>query len=1014
MLLAALAAGSLSPVLGPTPARADETVDACVNAKDPDQAIAACSKLLDNAPGAPSGQALIDKVSAFVDRGLAHYNKDDYEHALADYEEALKLDPRNATAIRLRGFVYLSSKDYKRASADFDKALELAPNSFEAYAGRAMVRANLGDEKGAGADLKRAKLLNSDSEVVANAERSVKAALEAPKAAQTDQSQSGTTASGESAAGSGTSTASSDAEAGTASSETSDKSSDASGAAAAGTGTADACLKATSTDEAIAACSSFLDSVAGNVSGQSALDKVAALIGRGKAYYDKQDYAHAKGDFEAAIALAPNSADAYAGRAMARANLGDDKGAGSDLKRARLLNPDSDLVAAADKAVKAAGTDKAQGGMAADASASGSGNDTAAGGGTADSGSNAAQGGSAPGSGTLSAGCTDAPQDDAGAHRVIEACSADIEHDPQNAAAYDNRGLAHQTLNDAAAALEDYTKALAIAPDTVTYLIDRGSALDVLGKYEEAEAEFTKALKLDPKSALAYTNRAGVRGALGNADGAFDDVEAAFRIAPKAAASYDALGFALNAKGYHALALAAFQRALEIDPKDALANQWVGQEAEAVGAASAAPGTGTAAAGAGEQPATDGKRPEGMTGMPAEASETAAPAPSGAESLAPTVKAYNASGLKLLQQVADGSGNMVLSPYSIGTAMAMALSGARGDTAEEMAHVLEHSLASDAIDAGNMELLAKLRALPSLAGDDDTFALVTANALMTPFSRDAVSKDYAANLQKAYEAEMFSHLGLADINEWVSRKTRGKIDRLLEHLDDNVQLLLINTIYMRAKWHMQFDPGLTEKGTFHVSESDETTVPMMHSSSEYALAKLDGFRALSLPYVKLSLAMTILLPDDTEGAAKVLAGLDATSVGDIQAKLEAAEFAPIDLTLPRFKVHSRPKIVAAFQSLGMKLAFDRDKADFSGLTGPGTAKSGMAIHDIVHEADLEVSEVGTEAAAATAVELAPGAGAPGPTPPEEVVVDHPFVLLITERTTGAILFAGLITDPSKE
>jgi serpin B len=416
-------------------------------------------------------------------------------------------------------------------------------------------------------------------------------------------------------------------------------------------------------------------------------------------------------------------------------------------------------------------------------------------------------------------------------------------------------------------------------------------------------------------------------------------------------------------------------------------------------------------------------------------------------------QAYNASGQQLFGKLASTPGNIVFSPYSIGSAMAMVLSGARGATAAEMAKVLQHRLGPADIDAANGEVLRilngydKSAVAPNCAGGlqwsgqrcEGTPAadgrcpftarregerciadpvrvaasakLLAANALMMLGKSQAFATAYQALVKDKYAAEVFAGVGLDEVNGWVSNKTEGKIPRMLEALNPDAAAVLLNAIYFKARWASTFSESATRSDAFNLAAARRVEVPMMRRTGYYGLVARQGYRAIRLPYDVGALGMIIVLPDEVEGIATVAKRLDAEELSALASELDATPAKPVALAVPRFKTRFSADLKAVFAELGMREAFDERRADFSGMTGRPASEGSIGINAIVHRAFIDVMEGGTEAAAATAVIMAPGS-APRPEPdPEPFRVDHPFLFLILDRTTGAILFEGRIVDP---
>ncbi len=416
-------------------------------------------------------------------------------------------------------------------------------------------------------------------------------------------------------------------------------------------------------------------------------------------------------------------------------------------------------------------------------------------------------------------------------------------------------------------------------------------------------------------------------------------------------------------------------------------------------------------------------------------------------------RAYNATGQQLFGQFAATPGNVVFSPYSVGTAMSMALSGARGDTASEMMRALSMRMATDAIDMANAEMLSilngydhsaappicppratvngadcEMRPLDNnrcqfgllLVGDrcvgpgtpPPSARFLAANALMLGKRGDLIAADYVAALKTKYAAEVFKDASLDDINGWVAKKTEGKIAKMLDRLDPNSVAVLLNAVYFKARWASVFDPKLTKDETFNLTRSQKADVPMMNQTTSFSLVSRGGYRAVRLNYQVPELGLVVVLPDDVEGAGAVAARLGANALADLFTALRDGQAKkPVALTLPRFKAEYRADLVAPFRQAGIQKAFDANNADFSGMTGQPATAGRLHIDRIVHRAVIEVAEESTEAAATTAVGVRSMA-VPAPMPtPVSFRVDHPFLFYLVDDTTGAILFQGRIADP---
>ena len=289
--------------------------------------------------------------------------------------------------------------------------------------------------------------------------------------------------------------------------------------------------------------------------------------------------------------------------------------------------------------------------------------------------------------------------------------------------------------------------------------------------------------------------------------------------------------------------------------------------------------------------------------------------------------------------------------------------------------------------------------------------LITANALMLAKRADLISAEFTALVRDKYGAAVHQGAGLDEVNAWVRQKTEGKIDRILDKLDPDAAAVLLNAVYLKAAWASTFAKSATRDDDFKLSARQTVRVPMMRQEASFSVVERTGYRAIRLDYVERALGMVIVLPNEVEGLAAVAQRLDAPSSpahGQVERRLAQPGRAGAAALQDRF----RGRFVMPFQKAGMTLAFS-DAADFSGMTGGKLGQAaGVKIGDIQHRAMIDVSEQGTEAAAATAVVMVPARSAPSERPsPIPFVVDRPFLFYIVDDASGAILFQGRIADP---
>lgn len=379
-------------------------------------------------------------------------------------------------------------------------------------------------------------------------------------------------------------------------------------------------------------------------------------------------------------------------------------------------------------------------------------------------------------------------------------------------------------------------------------------------------------------------------------------------------------------------------------------------------------------------------------------------------------QAINLLGLDLYRQITSTGqgGNLVLSPYSIQTALAMTYAGASGGTRAEMAKVL-HFDGDEAALHSSFQALAQSLAL-SATNSRGNFSFNVANRLFghsgfefeRPFLQ-TVATFHGAPLEPIDFAR--SAAATRHINGWVEEQTRKRIQNLIPDglLNGDTRLVLVNALHLKAAWQEEFASHRTRPEKFHLTADTQAEVPTMHDVGSYGFQQFPGFRAVSLAYRDTDLQMLLLLPDAVGG----LAGTRAALTPRILDECRLLKPTEVDLSLPRFKL-SPPSIQLAgnLRALGLRSAFDipGGSADFSRMAHP--SKDRLMISEVVHKTFLEVDEKGTEAAAATAV-IMMRAAAILPQKPKPIVVrvDRPFLLAIQHRASGACLFLGQIADP---
>ena len=360
------------------------------------------------------------------------------------------------------------------------------------------------------------------------------------------------------------------------------------------------------------------------------------------------------------------------------------------------------------------------------------------------------------------------------------------------------------------------------------------------------------------------------------------------------------------------------------------------------------------------------------------------------------IAASNRFAFGLLAQANRPGDNLFLSPLSASMALGMTMNGAAEETLNQMRDALGFgSLAEEEINASYQSLLELL------VGLDPSVETAIGNSVWTR-QGFPVHADFLGAVREAFGAEV-AELDFADpsaparINEWVSAATRGRIEDIVpEAIPSAVVMYLINAIYFKGSWTLQFDPSETRAEPFYLDDGSTRTVPLMTLETDLPYQENDRFQAVDLPYGGRAFSMTLVLPQRGVSVDDLAASLNAAEWDDIAADFRDTN---VQVSLPRFRMAYERTLNDDLQALGMVDAFGPG-ADLSRLSPVG----GLWISEVKQKSWVDVNEEGTEAAAATVVTVVESAGL-------EFRADRPFLLFIRERLSGTILFAGKLATP---
>lgn len=365
---------------------------------------------------------------------------------------------------------------------------------------------------------------------------------------------------------------------------------------------------------------------------------------------------------------------------------------------------------------------------------------------------------------------------------------------------------------------------------------------------------------------------------------------------------------------------------------------------------------------------------------------------------------YAAFGLDLFRRLADArpNENVIVSPLSAGLAVGMVANGATGATRAGIERALATGLELDALNAANASLAEALRT--------EDVELAVANSL---WARQGVPflPAFMEQNRRFYGAEVatldFNSPDAARrINDWASRNTNGRIPEMVRGpLDGDLILYLMNAVYFKGRWQDEFQPRATRPRVFHAPGGDVQR-PMMQRTGSYGYVAADGIQGVRLPYRGGRFAMYVLVPDAGQPLAELRAALTADAWHGWSGRFSPRE---VQVVMPRFRMALESRLNAPLQAMGMADAFDPGRARFGAmLPAEYLARQNAHVGEAKQKVFIEVNEEGTEAAAVTGIEMRTTSA---PAPPLELVVDRPFVLVVRDDQTGALLFVGQVNDP---
>jgi serine protease inhibitor len=355
---------------------------------------------------------------------------------------------------------------------------------------------------------------------------------------------------------------------------------------------------------------------------------------------------------------------------------------------------------------------------------------------------------------------------------------------------------------------------------------------------------------------------------------------------------------------------------------------------------------------------------------------------------------------------AKGAENIMISPFSISSALSMTLNGASGETFEAMKKALR-------LDGKTLEQIngTYLKLMTEMVPVDERVVLEIANSVWVE-KRLKVKQQFITSVQNWYKAEardidVTNPDAVKIVNGWIAEKTHDKITDMLDYLDPDLAMLLINAVYFNGKWRNQFNKADTKEEPFYVIPSAPKTVPMMHQEENLKVAEDNNLTIVDIPYGQGNFSMLVVLPDENISTSEAADALTPSKWNQWMELLENNTH-KVELSMPRFKYEYKRLLNDDLIDLGMGVAFT-GWADFSNISDQE-----LMISRVIHQSFIETNEEGTEAAAATIVEII-FTSYPGQEPSVwRVDINRPFLYFIHETSTGTILFMGRVSDPAIE
>lgn len=360
-----------------------------------------------------------------------------------------------------------------------------------------------------------------------------------------------------------------------------------------------------------------------------------------------------------------------------------------------------------------------------------------------------------------------------------------------------------------------------------------------------------------------------------------------------------------------------------------------------------------------------------------------------------TIEGINLHSLELSKTLYNKGENLFCSPLSLSTALAMTYAGANGKTMEEYETVMHYP---------GEQTFGEIKSFSDRLNDLGKLGNVSLNIDNALWYRTTLKPDFTARMKQSFGASFYKLTGAKPINDWANEKTKGRIPKVVNESDitPDIKMVLTNTIYFKGKWKSTFDSASTHDAPFNKADGQKSPCRLMYQKNTFKYQQTDSYQLIELPYSGEDVVMQIVLPSAASSVSQLLSTLNTEAFDQFD---KAGRMQDVMVFLPRFKMETSYELIDPLKTLGLQSPFNG--GDFSKM-----AEERLEISKIIQKAFVEVKEQGTEAAAVTVIMMRTTSMIDrDPEIISQFRADRPFFFVIREKSTGLILFTGVVENP---